>query len=445
MSSSNNQASKKLGFGSVYLLGINSVIGSGAFLLVQTIYGYMDLSSVFVIIAAAVCVTMVALCFADLAGRFTGPDAAWIHTAKAYGKFTGYEVGIFIWFLGVCTIAAETVAFFITLKSFFPIFNNAKICFWSEVAMVVLFGIINLFGQSLVKWVDNISSGAKMSIIILFIVIAAFYLHSQDFHPLITAAATASAGGFFHQFGMAFSDVFYMFTGFNFIPILASQMDHPEKNVPRVLIAVMVSCTLLYVLMALFAIGILGPSIVHYSLPVAVALRAAVGTWGYVVIIIGMLISIFGVGFAISFSAPLQLASLADPTHGFLPAGLTRKNRFGSPWASVVVTTVIAAVLVSQSYLALVNMLVFASFVQYVPSVLSVIHFKRTGEYPSTGFQLKGGYIIPILALIVSAYMMFQFDLETFAIGICVAIVAGLVFFINKPIEKHHQKELAAK
>ncbi|MBQ5500414.1 MAG: hypothetical protein IIT80_02540, partial [Aeriscardovia sp.] len=53
---------KQLGFWSIYLLGINGVIGSGAFLLPQTIYQYMDLMSIVVLIAAAITVSLIALC-----------------------------------------------------------------------------------------------------------------------------------------------------------------------------------------------------------------------------------------------------------------------------------------------------------------------------------------------------------------------------------------------
>ena len=375
------------------------------------------------------------MCFADLASRFTGPDAAWISSAKAFGKFTGYEVGIFIWFLGTCTIAAESVAFFITLGGFFPVFRNSTVAMWSAIALIVLFGIINLFGDTLVTWVNTTSSTAKIAIIVLFIIVGAFFLHKQNFTPVIPAAAT-SAGGFFHHFGEAFADVFYMYTGFNFIPIMASKMNRPEKNVPRVLIAVMITCTVLYSLMALFAIGIVGPSIVNYDLPVAIAFKEAVGEWGYIVIALGMLISIFGVGFSISFSSPLNLASLAARRHRFLPSGLTKTNKYGCPWAAVAVTIIVACFLATQSYDNLVNMLVFASFVQYVPSIISVICFKHTGKCPGNGFKLPGGYTFPILALIVSAYMMFQFTLETFAIGVCVAVIAGIVYYINKPSKR---------
>ena len=418
---------KQLGFWSIYLLGINGVIGSGAFLLPQTIYQYMDLMSIVVLIAAAITVSLIALCYADLASRFSGAGAAWLYSYHAFGPFVGYELGIFVWFLGCCTVAAETVALFTTLQAFVPAFNNAQIRVWSCIGLVVVFGIINIFGRTLVKWVDNISSGAKIGVIILFIVVAAFFMHGANFHPVLPVAASKGIGAFSSHFGNAFSVVFYMFTGFSFIPIAASQMVDPEKNIPRVLIGVMITVTILYGLMMLFAIGVLGASMVNYSLPIAVAFRKAVGTWGYIVVIIGMLMSIFGVGFATSFNTPALMSSLSNE-HAMLPKFFGKTNRFEAPWVAVIITTIVSCFLVTQSYLFLVGMIVFASFVQYVPSIMAVMKFKHDKKFPNHGFSLKGGYTIPIIALLIAFYMVFQFTLKTIILGVCVAGAAAILF-----------------
>ena len=434
---------KQLGFWSIYLLGINGVIGSGAFLLPQTIYQDMDLMSVIVLVAAAITVSLIALCYADLASRFSGAGAAWLYSYHAFGPFIGYELGIFVWFLGCCTVAAETVALFTTLRAFIPVFNNTPIRIWSCIGLVVIFGIINIFGRTLVKWVDNISSGAKLGVIILFIVVAVFFIHAANFHPVMPAAAGKSIGAFSSHFGNAFSVVFYMFTGFSFIPIAASQMVDPEKNIPRVLIGVMITVTILYGLMMLFAIGVLGATMANYSLPIAAAFRKAVGTWGYVIVIIGMLMSIFGVGFATSFNTPALMASLSNE-HAMLPKFFGKMNRFDSPWVSVIITTIVSCFLVTQSYLFLVGMIVFASFVQYVPSILAVMKFKHGKKFPNHGFKLGGGYTIPIIALLIAFYMVFQFTLKTIILGACVAGAAAILFVFlddRKMIERFSLEE----
>ena len=79
------------------------------------------------------------------------------------------------------------------------------------------------------------------------------------------------------HFGAAFTPIFYLFTGFSFIPIAARQMNNPEKNIPRVLIAVMVSVTILDCLMMFVAIGLVGSKLSTYSTPLASALGN--GVW----------------------------------------------------------------------------------------------------------------------------------------------------------------------
>ena len=189
---------------SIYFLGINGVIGSGAFLLPQTIYKDMNLMSVsvFVTICAAVTVSMVALCYADLSSRFTGSGAAWLYSYNAFGRCTGYELGIYTWFLGCCTYAAEVVALLTTLKSFWPVYNNAVVYYGTAIGLIILFTIINLFGRTIVKLVDNLSSAAKMITIIVFIIVGAFFIHKMNFTPVLPKAASLGVGPYFKHFGL---------------------------------------------------------------------------------------------------------------------------------------------------------------------------------------------------------------------------------------------------
>lgn len=387
---------KKLSFMSIYFLGINGVIGSGAFLIPQTIYKDMNLMSVFITICAALTVSMVTLCYADLSSRFTGSGAAWLYSYHAFGRFTGYELGIYTWFLGCCTYAAEIVALLTILKTLSPVFSNHAVYYGIAIGIIVLFTIINLFGRTILKLVDNLSSAAKMITILIFIFIGAFFIHKMNFTPVIPKAATLGVGPYFKHFGAAFSVVFYMFTGFSFIPI-------------------------------------------------AVAFQKAVGDWGYVLVIAGMLISVIGVAFAGSFNTPSLIASLADE-HAMLPKWIGKKNKHDAAWVAILLSAIITMILITQSYLFLVSCIVLASFIQYVPSILAVIKFKHTNEFSNNGFKLPFGYVIPALALIISCYMVTNFTWKTILVGVVVGVLAAVAYFFiekDEKVEEKHQKYLS--
>ena len=437
---------KKLSFISIYFLGINAVIGSGTFLLPSTIYHYMNLAAIGVLLCTAITVSMIALCYADLSSRFTGSGAAWLYSYNAFGRFSGYELGIFTWFLGCTTLSAEVVALLTILRSFLPIFKNPIVYGAGVVVLILLFSIINFFGRSWVKAVNNISAAAKIITLIVFIVVGAFFIKMQHYTPIIPKAALTGVGPFFKHFGAAFTPIFYLFTGFSFIPIAAKQMKNPEKNVPRGLIAVMTSVTILDCLMLLVAIGLSGDKLGGYTDPLASALKTGVGEWGFALMIVGMLISIFGVAFSASFNTPSLIASLATE-HSMLPKWIGKKNKHDAPWVGIILTAVLSLALCTQDYLFLVNCTVLASFVQYVPSILAVIKFKHTNEYPTHGFSLPGKYTIPIIALLISCYMVTNFNAKTLLLGAVVAVIAaGCYFFIDKDKgeEKRHEAYLAS-
>lgn len=424
---------KKLSFSAMFFLGINGIIGSGAFLLPQVIYKDMNLMSVLVLICCAITVSMIALCYADLASRFSASGAAWIYSYNAFGRFTGYELGVFTWFLGCCTMSAEIVALLTTLKSFIPIFNNNVVYYSSVFGLIIIFSIINFFGRTLVKIIDNISSIAKIATILLFIVIGVFFIHFSNFTPVIPASATSGVGPFFKHFGSAFSVVFYLFSGFSFIPIAASQMVDPEKNIPKILISVMVCVSVLYSIMMLVVIGILGNKTGNFPTPIANAAKVFAGKWGFGFIITGTLLSILGVAFTTSFNTPVLLSSLATE-HAMLPKWIGKKNKYQASWVAIIMTAVVCAFLVTQSYIFLVSCIVLASFIQYVPSIIAVIKFKHTGEFPNHGFSLPGGYTIPILALIISTYMVTNFTWKTLVVGFGAALTAAVLYiFIGHP------------
>ena len=222
-------------------------------------------------------------------------------------------------------------------------------------------------------------------------------------------------------------------------------MNNPEKNIPRVLIAVMTSVTILDCLMLLVAIGLSGQKLGSYTNPLASALKTGVGQWGFAFMIVGMLISIFGVAFSASFNTPSLIASLATE-HGMLPKLIGKKNKHDAPWVGIIFTAVLSGALATQSYLFLVSCTVLASFVQYVPSILAVIKFKHSNEYPTHVFLLPGKYTIPIIALIISCYMITNFTTKTLLLGAVVAVIAAACyFFIDKDekLEKEHEDFLA--
>lgn len=430
--SSAANSTKKLSFFSIFLLGINGIVGSGTFLLPQKIYQDAGvLWGVVVILIAGISTTLIALCYADLSGRFSESGGAWIYSYNAYGKFAGFEVGFFMWFAGVVSMSAEIAALLRIFQNLIPGLDKKAYSLAFGIGIILILGIINLFGVSSIKFVSNLSSVMKIGAIVFFVLVSAFFLKTANFQPMVPKDMETTSG-LFKGMTSTYSVVFYMFTGFSFLPIAARKMNNPQKNLPKALVAIMISVTVIYAAVQIMAVGVLGPELSTTTIPVATAMKKMVGDWGYYIIIAGSTISIFGIAFTSSFEVPMIASSLATE-HKLLPAFFGKTNKHDAPYISIIITIIVSIILYSSgSYIFLASCMVCANLVQYIPTILATIKFKKDKKFPSQGFELKGGYLVPILALISSLYLLVSFNYKVILVAVGVFLIALVIYLIDK-------------
>jgi len=419
----------------VFFLGVNGIIGSGIFLLPGHLYQSMGVGSILVMLAVAVSILTIVLCYANMASKITGNGAAWLYTYNAFGRFAGFEVGIFTWLLGIVTLAAEISAFLTMLTPSFPVLKQEGMYLTVALGLLFVLIVINFFGPRLTTLADNLSAGAKVAALALFIGIGVFFVHGANFSPLFPASNHLA-----NNFSASYNQVFYMFSGFAFLPITAARMKNPAKNVPIALISVLVTCSLLYMAAQAVAIGVLGSHLSGQTVPIAAAFGQLFGQWGYDVMLVGMAASILGVAVSVSYSTPVVASSLASE-HNLLPQLLGKTNRYGAPTVALIFTGILCALLLmSGDYFFLISCMVFTSFLQYVPTVLASIKFRKDSRLPK-GFDLPGGLTIPILGLLTSAYLLTNFTWLIVGVGILIFILAAVWYRYDDLDRQKHQRK----
>lgn len=409
-----------LTFPSVILLGINGIIGSGIFLLPTTLYQEAGIGSVGAIVLAGLSTTLIALSYAMLASKIDDDGGAWVYSNRAFGSFAGFQTGWFGWFLGVITIAAELAAFLTALGGLVPAVKQRNV--YISIALIIIVGlvVINLIRPNILTAIDNISSTLKIVILIAVIGAGAYFISGHGIH-------LAHPDGGATDFRRAFTTAFYMFTGFSFLPVAANKMKNPEKTLPRALIVVMFIVIAIYALAQLTAIVILGTGLMTAALPIATAFAAVVGPIGKAMVISGMLVSILGVAIAVSFDTPIEMASLATEK-ALLPAVFGRTNKSGTPFVAILVTIGMAALLVvSGSYLFLVNLIVFSAFLQYITTILAWFKLRHDAALP-TGVHIPLAPILMGFALLLIVYLLFSSTWLTWLIGFGVALIGTLIY-----------------
>lgn len=317
-----NHQAGKISFASVFLFGINSMVGSGIFLLPGVLFQDAGNWSLALILLAALAVLAMAYCYAEMAHHFSGNGAGWYYTYKEFGRFWGFEIGLFTWLQGAAAIATEIAAFLRGLRPWLPRLSEITVYRWAGLGMILILLTIRLLGKKASTWANNFSTVLKLAVLGLFVVLGIFYVKPGNFN--------ASVHNSLSDFDHAFMLIFFMFPGFSFLPVQASSIHNSKKNLPKLLIGVVISVAVIYV------------------------------------ITMGVAISMF-------YSTPYVVSSLANEK-ALLPKFIGIKTKNGVPYVATLLTAGIVLILVmSGDYLALIPCSIMIAVVQYAFVAMATI------------------------------------------------------------------------
>ena len=424
--------SNKLGFWSIFFLGINSIIGSGIFLLPNKAYADVGLASLIVILINAILALFLALCFAETASIFEKNGSSFVYAKEAYGNFVGFEIGVFAWFIGIVSWAAEIQGFLTALGGIYPLAVDSYYNKLFVIAIGVFLGVLNYLGVKFSKILNNLITVSKLLPLIFFVFVGIFFIKGVDFTPFVPKIELGLSTG---NLGVATLVIFYAFTGFDLLAVAAEDMDNPTKNLPKAIIWVMIFCSVFYLLIMVVCIGLLGSSLGTTSVPIASATAVIFGSSGFLFITIATLISIGGITIALSFIAPRSIQALADSK--YVPEIFNKKGRFGTAGFAILLTTAITIGLALYgNFIFLASLTVIARLIEFISTAGSVIVFRR--KKLKALYRIPLGPVIPIIAIILSIWLLTQSSYENLFF-IVIGLIVGAILYITyakKQMEK---------
>ena len=418
----------KLGLFSIVLLGINAIVGTGIFLLPNQAYAEVGVMSIGVIIFDAFLVISIALCFAEMGGMYKNNGGPYLYAKDAFGEFVGFEVGIMKWAISIIAWAAMAMGFPTALGAVWAPAQNPLVQKVIAISILVLLGIMNIMGVKISKIMNNIVTTGKLIPLILFVTVGIFFIKGENFvNPVAENGEVVLKG----TFGSAALLIFYAFTGFESIGVAAGDMDNAKKNVPLAICVVLVLVAIIYILIQVNSIGILGASLATTSTPVATAAEKFLGKWAGAMVTAGTLISIGGINVASSFLTPRAGVAMSDENQ--LPSFISKRNSKDVPYVAVIISVVLAAlVTLTGSFTTLAAISVVSRFAQYIPTCLAVPVMRKKAPDMERGFTLPLGPVIPIIAIVVSLWLLSQSDLKKIIFGLGGLVVGAIIYFIMK-------------
>jgi basic amino acid/polyamine antiporter, APA family len=398
---------REVGPWSLIALTINCVVGAGVLGLPGQVFALAGRATPFVLGAAGVLAAAVALCLAELAGRFDGPGGPAIYLDRAFGPAAGFFAGWLLWSATVLG-AASLLDLLVGMLG-----QNGPARPLALLLVAALMTGLTLCGARRSTAASAILTVLKL-ILLAGVVVVGLTARAAPAHPPSGPA----------QASTALMLVFFAFIGFERPTALAGEVRNPRRNVPIALLAAMATIGLLYA--GVFAACLRDlPDLASSAQPVhELAIRtlgapAAFGLkLGAAIIILGTLTSQW-------ITAPRLLLALAD--EGRLPGALARlAPHRRTPDLAILITGV------SALSLALVGGFRGAATASSAARLLiffgcgaAVLRLRSERTGASSGFRLPGGGPIAVFVS-VACFALLATALQQLSNLAVIMVIGGL-------------------
>ncbi len=412
---------KKMKFWSIVFLTINSIIGTGIFLSPGGVTKQAGSMAPFIYLCAAVFAAVLAVTFAAASKYVVKNGAAYSYAKAAFGTNTGV-------FIGVTRYVSASIAWGVmatgVVKNALSILgmdskNLVNVTVGFLVLMLILF-IINVKGTAFLTLISDLSTAGKVAALAITIVagIVIIIMTGENHITDVDMLKNAEGGALIPEmdatmFVTAIISAFYAFTGFESVASGASDMENPEKNLPRAIPLAIGIIAAIYFGIVLVAMMINPVALVQSD---EVVILAAVFGNKIIrgIIIIGALISMFGINVASSFHAPRVCEAMAKD--GILPAFLGKRNSKDIPMNAFILTAALAIVVPMSFMYDMQGIMIISSiarFAQFIIVPLGVIVFfmgKQKEEIIDAKKNVITDVVLPIISVALTVLLLYKFN-----------------------------------
>lgn len=413
-------------------------------------------------VLGAALITLIALCFAELATVFPRSGAL-VHMSHAsHGAGLGRVWGWLLFLAYVVVPAVEAEAVVTYANSYWPVFlqpaSGGLLTSTGMIASIIMLGVFALLNTLSVRWLLNFNTAITWwKLFVPLLVVAA--LLSSALHPENFAMAPDSYSmvGIFTALptaGVAFS-----FLGFRTAIDLAGETSNPSRNLPIAVIGSLGITALIYVvlqvafLLALpsesLAAGWDALSFAQAGGPFAVLAMSLGMTWLAGIIYVDAYVSPAGTGWMMMTGGSRVLMANGELRAG--PRWLSRLNGRGVPWVSVLLMWLAGCVffLPFPAWQQMVGYVSAITVLTFGLGPVVLICLRRNLPDTRRPFRLPGAGILAPAAFIASNWIVYwtgyatiQFLFALLAIGF-VVYALYYHFIARQPAEDFGWRQIA--
>jgi APA family basic amino acid/polyamine antiporter len=450
------QLRKDLSWWHLCVFGVSVVIGAGIFTVTASTAGDITGPAIWIsfLIAAVTC-GLAALCYAEFASMLPVAGSAYTFSYATFGEFVAWIIGwnlVLELAIGAAVVAKGWSSYLQTVFRFASgtvRFGPVKLD-WGSLLIVALVATLLALGTKLSSLFSTVVTAIKVVVVLLVIVVGAFYVKAANYSPFIPPPQGGQAGtgvdqsllslltgahsshyGWYGVLAGA-SIVFFAFIGFDIVATMAEETKNPQRDVPRGILVTLGIVTVLYVAVSVVLSGMV-PYTVLKTTPdghanLATAFTANGVHWASGIISIGALAGLTTVVMVLLLGGCRVLFAMARD--GLLPRRLAKTGARGTP----VRITALVALLVAVTAAAfptdkLEEMVNVGTLFAFLLVSAGVLVLRRTRPDLPRGFRAPLVPLLPIASVAACIWLMVNLTVVTWVrFGIWMAI--GVVIYL---------------
>jgi APA family basic amino acid/polyamine antiporter len=371
------------------LLGIGCIIGTGIFVLTGRAAAQFAGPAIIIsfIITGTLC-ALVALSYAELASAIPVSGSAYSYSYASLGEIAAWIMGVLLvleYGLAASTVAVGWSGYVASFLHDFgldipPALRGAPGTPVTDfvTGAVVGTGVVNLpavlaiaaviglliLGVSESAFVNNIVVAIKVTVVVAFIVIGAFFVDPALWSPLVPAAVPAVAAdtGIWSEIGSALwsvvtaqntgqygvsgiitaaATIFFAYIGFEAVSTAGAESKNPRRDMPIGILGSLIICTILYILTSAVLVGIVPYTDLNDPAPIAKAVNQIGLSWFAVLVKIGAIAGLSSVMLVLLYGQTRIFYTMSRD--GLIPPVFSQVHpKFKTPWINTLIVGVLA-------------------------------------------------------------------------------------------------------
>lgn len=432
-----------LGMSDCIMIAIGGMVGSAIFTLSGLTYLLAGAASLASWLVAGIILLLYALNVAELSTTFPKSGGLFVFPYELLGKtkaqksFCGW-LSAWSW-LCVVVIGISFSSIFVAnyLGSLVPALADKQIPV--AIAWILLCWGLNVLGITFMGKINLVLTFSLVVACLIYIFVGFGSFDATNFDGMFSQGVLGTKG-----FAGGIPIAMLAYGSIIAVASIAEEIKDPQKTIPKAMGISVFATIVMYSLMIIVTTGLVswelfpGNDFATYApLTFAVVTSLPDKMWLAPVISIGALLAITTTMLVLVMDAGRTI--MATAKSGFFPKMFTKVNpKTQTPVNSLTLAAVVAIIIACfpQFCMDIVSIGAITSAVAVTMVTISLISLRKKGIVTPGAFRVPGGIVLPVITLIVLAYMFIQQELNVYIWSLWAYLVGFIIFAIAYVVNK---------